>query len=281
MAEQLELLPETVTTETVMIPLVDLPPNGDLISPAPSAALRRSVARLGVLNPIQVTRQGAGWRVLDGRRRIIAARAADMAEIPASVLAFNTGAPASFTVIAHATRAENVAADVRAIQELLARGASEHDIGQATGLAPATIKQRKLLLSLVPMLMSALETGQIKASVALAAAKLPNALQLKLCDRLASGKLTARDVAEVRRTRVGDAQTLILDQLPTPPSLDETWIERVRRLIDQALQETPADAPTLVRDSLYAAQKALEWAEGEFSEDDEDDDTESADDPES
>lgn len=103
--EQPLLLPEEpLDVERLEVRLADLPPDQDLLGPAPDAALASSVRRLGVLQPILVARGADGTlRVVEGRRRIKAARAAGHATVPAIVATLSGAAPMALTLLVHAS----------------------------------------------------------------------------------------------------------------------------------------------------------------------------------
>jgi len=203
-SDQLTLLPEEPPAFTLeRVQLDTLPSDEDLVGPPPDASLVASIRRLGVLQPVLLMRSPEDvLTVVEGKRRVKASRAAGRVDIPAWVAAMDEMTPHALTLIAHATRRANPAADLDAIERLLAMGASERDIARETGLRIPTLRQRLRLLDLDPALREGLRRGVVSATVAEQAAKLPVSVQERLAAKLDSeGTLTAEDVDSQRRVR--------------------------------------------------------------------------------
>ena len=202
--DQLTLLPQEPPAFTLeRVQLATLPPDDDLVGPPPDPSLVTSIRRLGVLQPVLLMRSPEDvLTVVEGKRRVKASRAAGRVDIPAWVAAMDEMTPHALTLIAHATRRANPAADLEAIERLLAMGASERDITRETGLRIPTLRQRLRLLDLDPALREGLRRGVVSATVAEQAAKLPLSAQERLAAKLDSeGTLTAEDVDRQRRVR--------------------------------------------------------------------------------
>ena len=191
---------------------------------APSRQLVASVRRYGVVTPVILvdTGDGQGKQLVDGRRRVLAAKEAGLTHIEAVTYSFNREDARTFpaellTLTLNELRRPNPVAEAEAIRRLLDRGAPLRDICRATGMSPARVKQRMRLLNLAAPLAQALSQGEITVGTAEAAAKLSSTEQRALADRLAErGKLTLEDVAEARSARRQSAQAaLSLPMLPT------------------------------------------------------------------
>lgn len=116
------------------------------------------------------------------------------------------GFAAALGLVTHGTRRDNPAAELDAIERLLALGASEQVIARETGLRLQTIRQRLRLGRLDHNLRQALRLGRLAVGVAEQAAKLPSATQQRLANRLAeTGKVTSADVAAERQVRTQQA----------------------------------------------------------------------------
>jgi len=192
---------------------------------APSRQLVASVRRYGVVTPVILvdTGDGQGRQLVDGRRRVLAAKEAGLTHVEAVTYSFNREDARTFpaellTLTLNELRRPNPVAEAEAIRRLLDRGAPLRDICRATGMSPARVKQRMRLLNLAAPLAQALSQGEIAISVAEAAAKLGSTEQRALADRLAErGKLTLEDVAEARSARRKAAQSTL--DLPTLPAV--------------------------------------------------------------
>lgn len=201
--KQIAIFPETapeVVDENLPIALI----GGPLIGDDPGADLVASVKRVGVLVPVIVQRVGKeDYLLVDGRRRIKAAKAAGLEIVPARILPGDVENPEAFSLQTNLTRRPNPISEYVAIRDLLAKGHTEREIVRTLGIKSAVLAQRLLLGKLIPVFFDLLESGRIAVSVGEAAAKLPPSIQEKLIEVFASkgDRLTLKDVAEVKRVR--------------------------------------------------------------------------------
>jgi ParB-like chromosome segregation protein Spo0J len=237
---QLDLLPATMPEGELTTMPIDSLQWG--FGPEPSAALLASVQRFGILQPVileaRASRKGSPghWWVLDGRRRVLAARAAEQQRVPAFVLPEGAVNPQVVQLASHALRSRNRSAEVDAIQQLLKDGATGRDITDATGLRAQEIRALLPLLNLSNTLRGALREGKIAASVAAEVVKLPASAQRRVEDHyLEHGKVTMGDVREQRLARtqqavaaldLGDLAAKVPDAeppAPNPSAPAEAW----------------------------------------------------------
>lgn len=201
---------EAVEWEDARIAMHLLP---DLPCPLPSAEMRENVAAVGVLVPVLLVDYGDGFGVLDGRRRIKAARIAAVNDVPARIASsVQGGGAAAITLATNELRSSNPAAELESIEELVRRGLSESEIARVSGMSVQTVRKRVGLLRLLPPLLDAFRAGKILPSAAEAAAKLPHGTQEKIAAAFAeSGRVTLAVVEEARRVRADGA----IDALPS------------------------------------------------------------------
>ena len=182
-----------------LLPLVldAIPPDRELV---------KSVRRFGVVTPVVLLNlnDGQGDRLVDGRRRVLAAREAGLDHVEALIYRLDPDEgrrfpPEVLTLALNEQRRPNPVAEAKAIRQLMARGILPRDICLITGLSPARMQRRLRLLGLSAPLAEALVEGRLTVRVAEAAAKLAPAEQGELAEKLArDGKLTAADVARAR-----------------------------------------------------------------------------------
>lgn len=207
MTAQLSLIPQTVVDGVHHdIPLTELPDffYGRVVDPK----MTESIATFGVLQPILCKyAPDGGFMVCDGRSRIVNSRAAGRTTIPAHVFPADYTTHQILSIVANAKRSENFVTDVLAIQEIMEidKEVSLTDICNATGLSPATAKQRMKLLNLIPDLMNLLKANQLAQNLADKIAGL-NELQQAALYRvfLDTGKITAADIKQI--TSAGASQ---------------------------------------------------------------------------
>jgi ParB/RepB/Spo0J family partition protein len=262
MAEQTTLLAEISgnmpAANLRVLELHDLPKN--LPGPPPTAAMIRNVKAVGVLQPITVElvdADKATYRVVDGRRRVMAAREAGLSRIHALVRQVTPVQRAAATIALNELRSENPLGELEAIRELHKKGYDEQQITEATGMRASRIRLRLALIErLNPEILKAAKAGKVGLRVAAAIAKLAPGTQAILANVLESeGKLTGDDVHQAKtagrekalaeldlgvlmpKPTAGDAKARLgatleawpkmLEELDAPPS--------VRKAVEKAL----------------------------------------------
>ena len=145
----------------------------------PKKALVRSIQNQGFLVefPVIVTLQDDGtYRLLDGRRRIAAAKAAGLE----SVLAEISDLGAALTILSHATRSENPVAELKAYQELQRQGMSETEIARAGYATLGRVRKIAKLNRLIPGIAERVDKGEIAPGVAFDITRLAPEVQREL-----------------------------------------------------------------------------------------------------
>lgn len=187
--------PENITMDVRMLPK-------DFPSTPPSPKMIESIREFGVLEPIVMRREGTKLKLINGRRRILAARAAEVKRVPVRIFSKNWEDDRIMALLLNEQRANNPVAELNAVEELLDQGYEESDICLETGLKHNRIKSLLRLRNLIPPIREAFESGRIKFTVADNVSKLPNLQQRKLLRTLEEGdKLTMRNVSDVKRVR--------------------------------------------------------------------------------
>jgi ParB-like chromosome segregation protein Spo0J len=206
-----------------------------------SAALRESMEKRGQLQPVILNAPGPSggeYRIVDGRRRVAAARALGLTHIRAYMYDVNMIVESSLAVTANAVRGANPLSDLGAILHLAGAGYSEGDIARATGLAIGTIRKRRKLSRLHPDLLAGVKDGKIAVGVAERAAALPPVRQGDLAETFEeAGRITGEDVDAVGR--VGREQAVAgidaaLFDMPDVPM--QTPRERLRASLRDVLR---------------------------------------------
>jgi ParB-like chromosome segregation protein Spo0J len=206
--QQPDLLPKPVIERrTVEIDLVDISDAFEYF-PDPSDMLITSIQELGIVHPPLVTkafRHGSRpmWRVLDGKRRIKAAKQLGFAFLRCTELIFpENDASYQVTLQMHGSRSDNKVGEAVAIRNLLFHGKSEAEISKLTGFSRATVRSRMVLHNINTDLWEALQNGRISVNTAISCAKLSPELQgqaYAILER--EGKLTQVHLKGLRATR--------------------------------------------------------------------------------
>jgi len=255
-SDQLLLLPQTapeVRREAISLDRLD-----GFEYAQPGRELCELIARLGLLQPIVVAAtRGGRYQVIEGRRRAKAIQLlAEEGNWPAGTIdaLVLQGADArrrvvrgGLTLALHASRSQSPASELQAIETILHAGGEAHQastvkqIAAQTGMPVQTVRRRLRLRSLSPSLRHAFDTGQITASVAEAAARLPADHQALLERGLAAGERLT--LTAVRGAARGQAQASS-EQLPDAVFADRAaaWQTTVRGHLEAAIEALPPAA---------------------------------------
>jgi ParB-like chromosome segregation protein Spo0J len=271
---QLQLLPSTQPEQRLERVLLDR--LDGYVDANPGRELREQLRALGLLQPIiAVPGEGDRFRIVDGRRRAKAiaqlAEEGDWpepAEVELLVLKGSETAPravrSGLTLALHASRGPSPASELAAIEAILQTAGHQEEaatikqITAQTGLSVQTVRRRLRLRSLSPGLRAALDRGELSASVAEAATRLPQTHQQQLECRLADGtRITVADVRGLLREQATAATGEFPDGLFKDQ--DPPWQATVRGHLIAALHAIPYNR----RDTRLTALLADAFAEGE------------------
>ena len=225
----------------------------DLVGADPEPVLVRVAERFGLPQRILVAPGGdesdGAYQVLEDARWVQAAREAGIGKIPVRVLDVHGLSVDLLSLVLNQQRPANVAAQVDALEHLLAAGIPDGELARASGMSRGRIRRLAGLLELDPGLRQALREDRIKAQVAFTAAGLSGDVQTELSATLErEGQLTGADVKRVRE-RMGSGEQMepsdeegdsraeigrLLQQLGG--ELDEDPTERARRQARELLQ---------------------------------------------
>lgn len=163
--------------------------------------LVQSIKEFGVLQPLLVRREGDGYVVITGGRRLVAAKRASLAELPVVVRDENNMKVRVLQLVENVQRQDLSPMDeARAYQELLdLEGLSAPAVARRIHVSAQHVRDRLRLLR-DQILADAVERHQIAASVAREIGKLPDEVADALRDDVQRGaRLQLSDVGEARQ----------------------------------------------------------------------------------
>lgn len=204
---------------TIMLEM--LPTNAKLPSPEPLDAMVESIRSQGIIYPVVLIEEPDGFVVVDGRRRIKAARKAELTEVPAFIFEANKVGRASMMLVLQMQRSANAVSEFEAINELISSGYADFkEIAKVTGIPLSRISQRMKLANLPKPLMTALKAGKITDTVAQKVAVLTDAQKDKAVEIYKASKntLTAPQVADLRRVDKDAAVAALPAEMWATPS---------------------------------------------------------------
>lgn len=231
------------------------------VGPLPADRLVENVKRNGVIVPVLLAERvdddgELRLAIVDGNRRVAAARKAERTSIPARILQdVSDPEMANLTLLTNNFRTSNYVTEFWAMNELQRAGLERDKLSDFTGWTPSTITTREHLSQLERRLFIGLSEGRITPTVALAAAKLDRDIQNGLGEKFErTRRLTKADVDEVspqKQDVPGELPELDTDGRVLPEDLqlalvavarqaigrgidDETWVEAAARAFRQA-----------------------------------------------
>jgi len=171
----------------------------------------RSIQEIGLQQPIRVRREGDKFVVVDGERRLRAARLAKLSTIPAIVeeKELGEGEVIQRQLVANIQRVDLSALEkARAIARLMeATGWNAAETAARLGISAATAARLTALLSLPATIVAQVEAGRLPASTAYEIAKIEDpARQAALAQEAVEGRLTRDGVSgQFKKKRRGES----------------------------------------------------------------------------
>lgn len=244
-----DLLPQSVPNGTDLY--VDLSELPELSEPV-TTSMAESVSKFGVIQRITLTQDNEGrYIILDGRRRIVAARQAGLTSIPARLFPSDALNPAVVTILMNEQRSPNPIAELDAIIRLMSDGYTPEQIRAATGIPLWKVHQRLRLTKLAPPLQAAVRNREMSLGAALDATHLSAQAQARLSERAEAGqRIGQAQVREERTAQRQQEQALVAAALPQVTE-EDNW-QRAMSYIDAALAilETGTEPQVRLREMI-------------------------------
>lgn len=208
----------------------------------------------------------AEYVVIDGNRRLAAARIAELEELRIDVADELSESPADLlesALVANIHRVDVPPMDqAKAIQELVKVHGSQSQVARRLGKTPAWISQRLALLELTPELQEKVEAGELKVEPARRIGRLPKDEQASAAEETINAVNTPRQRSP--RRSLGEDETgstVNAVNTPAPASskveLKEPTVNAVNTGADQVASPVrqimiPLDSPSEIADALAA-----------------------------
>lgn len=176
----------------------------------PTAAMIASVKKYGVINPITVR----GTELVAGRRRVLAAIAAEQTTIPARIFPADYSKSSILSLVENEQRRPNPLSDFKAVLALQDSGMSDDDICAEVNCNKVRLAKILRVKNLIPELREAFEAGSIKFSTAEMVAKKPHATQEKVLTYYKKqGELKLKDVSALCKVQKKATVSALPDSL--------------------------------------------------------------------
>lgn len=249
-ADEESSAPEAVRVSASAAPVTTVPidrivPNPfqprTTIDPVALADLVESIRLHGIIQPLLVstvpTKDGPpSYQLIAGERRLRAARAAELTEVPVTVRETTPREQLELAIIENVQRADlNPLEEAQAYQRLIDEFQLKHaDVATRVGRSRAAISNALRLLDLPPELRSSLATGGITEGHARALLGIPDpGARLALWHRVLTEGLSVRQTERLVREAVAPPA-----EPPTPPAAPAPHAPAARVSADIARLET-------------------------------------------
>jgi ParB family chromosome partitioning protein len=191
-----------------MIQVDDIQPNPDQprhqFDDTELRQLADSIRQHGILQPLVVVQEGAGYRLIAGERRLRAARLAGLEEVPVVFRDTPEGeASLALSLVENVQRHDlNALEEAEAYRRLVeGMGITQEAVAREVGKSRAHVSNTMRLLSLASAVQGALLSGAISAGHARALATLTPADQEELLRRVLREDMNVRQAEELARVR--------------------------------------------------------------------------------
>lgn len=229
--EQIELYPsEHFRCDDDLVAVSELPTLEGHVAPT---WLVDSVRASGVINPIVLADNGDnGYTVLDGRRRLDAARKAKLEKVPVRIFDGSEIGPLRYAwgAALNELRSSNHNTNLDSVYGLHQAGHSTEDIARATGLTVPTVKAYlHARESVHGLILQAFAKGLVRWSTVRLLASAPKSVQLAVVELYmpnGPAKLTARQVRELMPK--------------SPAQMQMHWREETLSMLQKQLEASPA-----------------------------------------
>lgn len=206
----------------------------------PPDRMVRSVQQHGIITPVllqeRIDEDGViSLEIVDGNRRVSAAKEAGVEQIPAVVYQnADPEAMAAATLITNTLRSRNAVSEWQAVEHLGDLGHDAEGVMRLTGLTKSSLETRLRPSTMHPDLRRAMLDGRISVTVWERAGRLPSESQQRLADTLEHrGGLKLADVDAERgriETEMSPQDDVDVPDLPARPGTREQLLEQVIHL---------------------------------------------------
>jgi len=189
------------------------------------SSLADSIASQGILEPILVRPQGAGFEIVAGERRWRAAQEAGLARVPVVVREVSDEDIGLLALIENLQREElNPLEEAAAFRKLAASGRTHEQVAAEVGRSRAAVTNTIRLLELAPPVAELVAHRQLGAGAARALLPLAPNPQHEMALEVVRRGLSVREVERRVAKRLGRGKT------PSAPKLDANSRDAERRM---------------------------------------------------
>jgi ParB family chromosome partitioning protein len=196
-------------------------------------ALADSIQAQGVIQPILVRREGAGFQLIAGERRWRAAQIAGLQEIPAILREATEAEAFALALVENLQRTDlNPMEEAEGYRRLVDEyGLTQEEVAARVGKDRSTVANSLRLLGLPESVKESLRTGALSMGHARALLGASEAERVVLCARVVSAGLSVRETERLVQERRRRARPAGRARKAGPSAAERTLVEELQRLL--------------------------------------------------
>src|SRR3989304_6467558 len=191
----------------------------------PSAKFVENIGTVGIKVPVMLRKNGHGYMIVDGRRRIQAARNLGMEMVPAVIVEDEDSE--LMGLMLNLQRSPNLAHEADTLRMYIKAGYTQKEIADLLNVTRTQLKKHFRLLNLCKEALNKIKSGEMSGSIAFELSRLPKEAQKEL---VSSGQITKEVVhgRKVAKTLSSLASLLPVDEGRDPLVLEfESFVSKV------------------------------------------------------
>lgn len=151
----------------------------------PSAKFVENIGAIGIKVPVMLRKNEHGYMIVDGRRRIQAARSLGLEVIPAVIVEDEDSELTGLML--NLQRSPNLANEVETLRMYIKAGYTQKEIADLLNVTRTQLKKHFRLLNLCKEALNKIKSGELSGSIAFELSRLPKEAQKEL---VSSGQIT-------------------------------------------------------------------------------------------
>lgn len=151
----------------------------------PSAKFVENIGSVGIKVPVMLRKNGHGYMIVDGRRRIQAARNLGIEVVPAVIVEDEDSELTGLML--NLQRSPNLANEVETLRMYIKAGYTQKEIADLLNVTRTQLKKHFRLLNLCKEALNKIKSGEMSGSIAFELSRLPKEAQKEI---VSSGQIT-------------------------------------------------------------------------------------------
>lgn len=183
----------------------------------PSTKFIENIGAVGIKVPVLLRKNGHGYTIVDGRRRIQAARSLELEVVPAVIVEDEDSELTGLML--NLQRSPNLANEVETLRMYIKAGYTQKEIADFLNVTRTQLKKHFRLLNLCKEALNKIKTGEMSGSIAFELSRLPKEAQREI---VSSEQITKEAVHE---RKVAKNLSSLASLIPVVESRDPLVLE--------------------------------------------------------